>query len=197
MSYARILAVAAIAVAALTGCSSGGSDANHGAALQSPLSAAEGASQASKNYIVKSSDTIYSQKAPRIVSYPVGRDNDEVSETGAGPVEPCEFVSHSRAAAILGGSVRTSEEPQGPTCVYKMRGSKRQVTLTVENIPLTSLRGHARKASRVQVAGHVGWCLRYEATSVAVPLTGGRVLHVTGACDVAARFAALAMPHVR
>lgn len=201
-AFACLLAVVAI-VAALAGCGSttGSSDAGQSgavsaAALQSPLSAAEGGSQAPQHYIVKSSDPISSQKGPSVVSYPTGMDNDEVSETGAGPVEPCSLVSGRRAAAILGGPVRVSQEPQGPTCVYTMRGSARQVTLVVESTRLASLRRHARKTSEVRVAGHAGWCLRYESTSVVVPLTGGRVLHVTGPCDVAARFAGQALPRV-
>jgi hypothetical protein len=205
MPYARRFALATIVAAALAGCGSassptGSSDAEHRglevAAVRSPLLEVGDESRVSHGYIVKSSDPIYSKRAPNVVSYPTGRDNDEISETGAAPVRPCGLVSRSNAAAILGGAVLVSQEPQGPTCVFALRGSKRQVTLVIENTRLASLRGHARKASRVRVAGHLGWCLRYESTSVAVPLGDGRVLHVTGPCATAARFAARALPHV-
>jgi hypothetical protein len=62
-------------------------------------------------YIVKSSDPIY-DKAPRVLSYPTGRDNDEVSETGAGPVEPCKLVSRGKAAAILAGPSGSPRSPK-------------------------------------------------------------------------------------
>ena len=201
LSYVYMLALAAIVAAAFTGCgslagSSGGGEGGAASAVQNPLAEAEGGSQASQHYIVKSSDPIYPRKGPSVVSYPTGMDNDEVSETGAEPVEPCSLVSHRRAAAILGGSVRVSQEPQGPTCVYAMRGSAKQVTLVVESTRLASLRKHARKADPVRVAGHTGWCLHYESSSIAVPLAGGRVLHAMGPCAEAARFAALALPRV-
>lgn len=186
--YVCMIALVAIVAAVLAGCgSTAGSD------VQNPL--VQGGSGASP-YIVKSSDRIYSKKAPSTVSYPSGIDNDEVSETGAGPVEPCSLVSGSEAAAILGGAVQVSQEPQGPTCVYAVEGSAEQVTMVVESTRLASLRKHARKTSAVSIAGQTGWCLRYESTSVVVPLPGGRVLHVTGPCDAAASFAALAVPRV-
>jgi hypothetical protein len=155
------------------------------------------ASRAWQGHVVRSPDPISttSQK-PSAARYPSGPDNDEISETGADPVKPCGLVPRTRAAAILGGAVEVSQEPRGPTCVYAMRGSERQVTLVVEHTRLASLRRHARRAFRVQPVGHAGWCLRYESTSVAVPLAGGRVLSVTGPCVTAARFAAQALPRI-
>lgn len=203
MPKARILALAAIAAAVLAGCGSaspsGSADAERSGAelavAQSPFHSSGSATEAG-GYIVKSSDPIYEKKPPRVLSYPTGRDTDETSATGAAPVVACSLVSHGRAAAILGGPVEFNEEPQGPTCIYARRDSKRQVTLTVENTRLTSLRGHARKASRIRLAGRNGWCLRYESTSVAVALGPGLILHVTGpSCPLAARFAARALPH--
>ena len=196
VSHARMLLLAAIAVAALSACgfaiaSPGGSGngATDLAAVQNPLIDAKGSPQ---GYIVKSSDPIY-EKTPRVLSYPTGRDNDETSETGAAPVEPCKLVSKSAAGAILGGTVGVKQEPKGPTCVYALHGSQQQVTLTLESVRLASLRRHARSASSIQVAGHAGWCLHYESTSVAVPLADGRLLHVTGPCATASRLAARAL----
>ncbi len=197
VSHARTLLVAVIAVAALGACAFaiapfGGADNGNGAnlaAVQNPLVDAQGSQQ---GFIVKSSDPVY-DKAPRVLSYPTGRDNDETSETGAAPVEPCKLVSKGEAGAILGGTVGVTQEPKGPTCVYALHGSKQQVTLAIESVRLASLRGHARKASHIQVAGHPGWCLRYESTSVAVPLADGRLLRVTGSCAAASRFAARAL----
>ena len=201
MPYARRLALATILAAALAGCgsgssSTGGSNGSGGvevAAVHSPLLEARGNAQASHDYIVKSSDTIHTGQAPSVARYPTGRDNDEISETGADAINPCGLVSSGKAAVILGGPPQVTEEPQGPTCVYALTGSGLQITVTIESTRLSSLRRHAHKTSRIRVAGKVGWCLRYESTSVAVPLAGGRVLHVTGPCATARRIAALAL----
>jgi hypothetical protein len=166
-------------------------------AMRSHSAHAPGASRASRGYVVRSADPISTtSQEPSAARYPTGPDNDEISETGADPVKPCGLVPQNRATAILGGAVEVNQEPRGPTCVYAMRGSERQVTLVVEHTRLASLRRHARRAFRVQPAGHAGWCLRYESTSVAVPLSGGRVLSVTGPCATAARFAAQALPNI-
>ncbi len=190
MRYARVLALVALAVAALAGCGAASSSSD----VQSPL--ANSGAKASHGYIVKSSDTIYSEKPPRTLSYPTGRDNDEVSATGAEPIMPCDLVSRSKAVAILGGPVEIRLEPLGPTCVYALQGSTEQVTMVVEDNHVAGLRSHARNASSVQVAGKTGWCLHYGATSIVVPVADGVVLHVTGPCAVASRFATQALPQV-
>lgn len=200
MSHFRRFALIAMAAAVLAGCGSassltGGSNGAPGqvevAAVRSHLI---GNGNASRSDVVKSSDPISTNSAPSIARYPTGEDNDEVSETGADPVGPCGLISHSEVTAILGGPVRATLEPLGPTCVYAE--PERVVTVVVEKTRFASLRRHARKASRIRVAGHAGWCLRYGSTSVAVRLAAGRVLHVTGPCAVAARFAARALRRV-
>ena len=75
-------------------------------------------------------------------------------------------------------------------------GSRKLVSLTVETSNIASLRRHARHSAAVRVGTGTGWCLRYATTSVAVPLAAGRVLHVTGTCRAAARFAARAIPRL-
>ena len=45
----------------------------------------------------------------------------------------------------------------------------------------------------MQVGSGTGWCLDYGSTSVATPLSDGRVLQVTGPCALAGRFAAKAL----
>lgn len=194
MRHARLLALAVVA-AVLAGCGAASNEPEV-AAVQNPLGQAQGASSTGGDYIVKSSDAIYEKKAPSTLYFPTGRDNDEVTETGAEPIEPCSLVSRDQAASILGGTVRVSQEPQGPTCVYERRGSGRTVTLVAESTTLTSLRKHARSVSSVQAAGQAGWCLHYGSTFVAVPLAEGLVLHVTGPCAAATSFAAQALPHV-
>ncbi|HEY0318076.1 MAG TPA: DUF3558 family protein [Solirubrobacterales bacterium] len=164
---------------------------------RSQISDAPQAPAAAHGDVVQSPDPISTtDPTPSVARHPTGAANDEIGGTGAHPVDPCGLVSRDSAGAILGGPVNISQEPLGPTCMYSARGSELQLTLVVESTSLASLRRHARRASPVEPAGHPGWCLLYESTAVAVPLAGGRVLHVTGPCDTAARLAAEALPHV-
>jgi predicted small secreted protein len=152
---------------------------------------------ASGAHIVKSSDPISdTASAPSEARFPEGEENDEVSPTGAGPVKPCSFVPSEEASAILGAPVRVTTGKQGPTCIYETPESKRVMTLVVERISLPSLRNHASAVTRVAVAGRAGWCLRYQSTSLVVPLAEGNVLNVTGPCKAATRFAARAIPRI-
>lgn len=186
-SHIRGFALAVVAAAALAGC---GSSSNE--TVSAEPSAAEG--PISGEVVVKSSDPVGKEEGSHYASYPTGPDNDELSPTGAQPVEFCDLVSQSKAEAILGETVQATENPQGPTCVFA--GSKREASLVVEDASFAVLRSNAQKAAPVQVAGQTGWCLRYESTSVVVPLGDGRVLQVTGPCDVATRFAALVLPRI-
>jgi hypothetical protein len=116
-------------------------------------------------------------------------------ETGNAEAEadPCLLVSRGAAAEILGASVETTLGAQGPTCIYEPTDSKPQMTLVLEQSNLAGLRHEAAEAKRIQVGAMTGWCLDYGSTSVAAPLPDGRVLHVTGPCGLAARFAAHAL----
>ena len=70
------------------------------------------------------------------------------------------------------------------------------MTVSVEQTSFQSLRSHAAEATRVAMGNTAGWCLDYGSTSVAVQLSKGRVLRVTGPCSVAARFAIRALGSV-
>jgi hypothetical protein len=129
-----------------------------------------------------------------VAKFPNGKDNDEISPTGAKPVKPCRLVTKSEASGILGGKVRVSERPQGPTCVYT--GSGREITLAVAETPLRALREGARHVSKLTIAGHTGYCLRYQATSIVVAVPSHRVLQINGPCAAGARFAAFALPRL-
>jgi hypothetical protein len=180
-----ILALALVVVATVVLAACGGSESR---------TAGETASTV---HIVKSSDRISATaSAPREADLPEGEEDDEVSPTGAGPVKPCSFVPRDEASAILGAPVQVTAGAQGPTCIYETSDRKRVMTLAVERISLPSLRNHASAATRVAVAGRVGWCLRYESTSLVVPLQEGNVLNVTGPCADATRFAAQAIPRI-
>jgi hypothetical protein len=182
VGLALILAAAVALLLAACGSSDGA------AGAQGPQ-----ASTDSSGYIVPSSNPISSEKAPSIARYPNGRDNDEVSETGADPVNPCRLVSRGEAATILGGAVRTTVGLQGPTCIYTAATTEPQITVVVERTSFAALRRRASRATRVQVGERFGWCLRYASSAVVVPLADESVVHVTGPCALAARFAALAV----
>jgi hypothetical protein len=126
--------------------------------------------------------------------YPNGHDTDELSVSGAHAVKPCLLVTRSQAREILGGPVKMAERLQGPTCVYSSGG--REVSMIVEDVPLKALVSGARKSRKVTAAGHSGYCLQYETSSVVFAVGGGRVLQVTGACQAGVRFAMLAIPNV-
>jgi hypothetical protein len=126
--------------------------------------------------------------------YPNGHDSDELSISGAHPVKPCLLVTRSQAREILGGKVKMAERLQGPTCVYSANG--REVSMIVEDVSMKALVAGARKSQNVTAAGHHGYCLQYETSSVVFAVGGGRVLQVTGACQAGVRFATLAIPNV-
>ena len=163
------------------------------------------------SYIVPSSDPISSSERSGAVipewpgpnsnsgspaQHGAGAKNDEVSATGAAPEDPCRLVTRGEAAAILGEPVQTEVGMQGPTCIYQPSGSQPQMTVVVERTDLAGLRRRASQATPIGVGGESGWCLRYGSPSVAVPLADGALLHVTGPCGLAGRFAASALARV-
>lgn len=148
-------------------------------------------------YIVKSNDSVTkSNDTAEVVSAanPTGEDTDEVSTSGAKPIEPCALVSTAEADEILGGGVHVVERPQGPTCIFT--GSGRQVSLVVSHVSLHSLVDGARHAEGVSVAGRRGWCVQYETWAVLLSVGSHRILQVTGPCQAGVRFAAVALPRI-
>jgi hypothetical protein len=186
---ALILLVAALLAAAVAAC--GGSAPSAGSG---PADTGGAAAASSNEFVSSSTDAVTDNGGTTEITqaiYPSGRDNDEISPTGATAVKPCQLVTKAEATAILGKGVTVSEELQGPTCVYSAAG--RQITLVVEEVTIKGLREGARKARKVRVAGRQGWCLTYETTSVVVPFDRNRILHVSGPCQAGVRFAAAAL----
>jgi hypothetical protein len=209
-TVAAVLAIVAVA-AILAGCGGGGSSsseqipgigqteapANHKFAVASRDAVSgggEGESGGESQSGGEDAEEIPAVTTIAVAKFPNGRDNDEISPTGAKPVKPCGLVHKSEAAGILGGKVRVSERPQGPTCVYT--GSGREITLTVAETPLSSLREGARRVSKLTIAGHTGYCLKYQVTSVVVAVPSHRVLQINGPCAAGARFAGFALPRL-
>jgi hypothetical protein len=208
---ALVVAAAAVAVGCGGGSgSSGDATATAGAAsgsagstatveLTSAFSGSEaGAAQAAPAHVqVKAKDPV--SNGPAAVSIeprdtPLGVDNDEIQATGAKPVKPCKLVTRAEASAILGKGTTAVERPQGPTCVYMNAG--RMVTLVVEDNSVKQLRQGARKATKVNIDGKTGWCIKYQSTAVIVGISGSRVLRADGPCQAGVRFVSLALHRV-
>jgi hypothetical protein len=180
-----VFVVSAVGALGLSAC---GASTDH----PSPQTTAQSADGAGE-YIIPASDRVTTGHATSVARYPNGRENDETSETGAGEPDPCSLVPQTKARAILDESVQTTVGAQGPTCIYSPADAERTITVVIERASLAALRRGASSARPVAVGSRSGWCLRYGSTSVAVPLSAGSVLHVTGPCPLAARFAAQAL----
>jgi hypothetical protein len=129
-----------------------------------------------------------------------GMIDDEVSNTGAKPLDPCSLVSRTQAQAILGQPVgQPVDAPQGPTCVYAPQGAKTQVTVAViaTNFSTLQPQAHLRDRMSVKVGGRAAYCGVAGSPTMIVPLSTGRYLTVTAPCPIAASFAARALSHIK
>jgi hypothetical protein len=107
---------------------------------------------------------------------------------------PCNLVTPAQASRVLGARVAPPvEAPQGPTCIYRTSDGKQFVTVAVQPLDLGALRSQMRGRRAVDVAGRAGLCGRHGQPMLYVPLSDGRVLSVSGDCDVALRFASTAV----
>ena len=125
-------------------------------------------------------------------------DNPGRSDVGGSSAEshenPCGLVSAADAQAIVGGPLATPQEaPLGPTCIYQPVGAKTFITVMVDAVDLATLKVHIRQRTRIRVSGHPGYCGIYGQPTTFVPLTHGRVLEVTGPCEIGKLFAAKAL----
>jgi hypothetical protein len=205
-----LLALAALTAALVAGCGGGGSStggasaASDGSGSSSAAAATssestsgggqEGVEAAQKVRTVDpvSEGAAAVEIAPRRT--PIGKDNDEISPTGAKPVRPCQLVNRKEATAILGKGTKIAERPQGPTCVYSNAG--RTVTLAVEVNSVKQLRREARKATKIDVDGRTGWCVKYQTTTAVIGISEGRVLRADGPCQAGVRFLSKALPRI-
>lgn len=126
-------------------------------------------------------------------STPALSGDDHHPITASGP-NPCRLVRLGEAKAITGGAIAASTEaPLGPTCVYKLTGSKANITLDVEAASVSRATSHMTGRQQVTVHGRRGYCGTLGTSMLYVPLGNGQILHVTAPCMVAQRFAALAL----
>lgn len=188
-----LAALAAITAIAFAGCGSG---------------SGQTGSERGDSYVVPSSDPISDANRPTVPrptwpgpnsrSVPVSPSGgrSEAARAPSTAVDPCRLVSSAEASEILGDDVDATVGMQGPTCIYAPRGKGPQMTLVVERTSLAGLRHQAATATRMPVGGDSGWCLQYGSTSVVTQLPDGSVLHVTGPCNLAARFAGRALSRI-
>lgn len=206
---ALVVAAAAVAVgcggggsSSSTAANAGGGDGSNGSSATAELTSTStakpsGSEGGATHAQVKAEDPVSNGPAAVTIeprNAPLGVDNDEIQTTGAKPVKPCKLVTRAQASAILGKGTTASERPQGPTCVYSNAG--RTVTLVVEDNSVKALRQGARKATKVEVGGKTGWCIKYQSTAVIVGVSGGRVLRADGPCQAGVRFVSTALHRI-
>jgi hypothetical protein len=120
--------------------------------------------------------------------------NDEFNASGAKPVNPCKLVTRAEARAIVGRPiVRAWQAPQGPTCIYQVRGAKSYVTLALQKTNFAAVRKHARTLSHGTVRGRPTSCLKLGTTMTVTRLSGGREIQITASCAIGKRFASKAL----
>jgi hypothetical protein len=122
---------------------------------------------------------------------------DDQHRASAALFNPCKLVSLSEAQAITAGAVTSRiEAPLGPTCIYRSAASKAEITVAVESISLSQVSRQMGKRKPLSVGTRNGYCGRLGTQMLFVPLTTGRVLHITAPCAIAQQFAARALPRL-
>ncbi|HXY38236.1 MAG TPA: hypothetical protein VEQ10_01115 [Vicinamibacteria bacterium] len=120
--------------------------------------------------------------------------NDDAKEEPHAQFNPCTLVSVAEAEAIVGGPIAGRiDAPLGPTCVYKLSGSKNEITLTVESLGFPQATGHMARREAVTIGRHPGYCGRLGTDMLFLRLGPGQLLNVTAPCPIAQRFATLAL----
>jgi hypothetical protein len=121
----------------------------------------------------------------------------EPSHSPAPTTNPCRYVTAAQAAKILRvRSVSESEAPLGPTCIFKAKGTKVEVTLAVEVLRLKAELHAMKNVSRTKIAGRTTYCGKLGSSLLLAPVTSSSVLVVTAPCGVARSFASIALSHI-
>lgn len=120
---------------------------------------------------------------------------DSGRPTTAGQANPCVLVSRAQAQAFSGHAIKAvTEAPLGPTCIYQLVGSKREVTVAVEMAAFAAMKSHTKTGSHLTISGRAAVCARYNGSAVTyVALPGKRVLAVSAPCSVGSRFGVAAL----
>jgi hypothetical protein len=126
-----------------------------------------------------------------------GRSEKQREPTAAGAghsSSPCALVTRQEAATILGHAINPPVlAPLGPSCIYRVKGSKQTVTLALQSTVFGPLKSRLKKPQHRTVAGRSAYCGSYGETLTIVSLPHGKVLTITAPCAVGFRFAAKAL----
>lgn len=124
-----------------------------------------------------------------------GASSAVTTSAASSQLDPCTLVTVSEAESITGGTIANPvEAPQGPTCIYKLSGSKSWITLSVESrTDIAKLTGLMKNAQKFSVGTDSGTCGQLDTDNLFLSLTGGRVLHVTAPCAIAEKIATTAV----
>lgn len=123
-------------------------------------------------------------RTKQAAQYPSGVDH-ESNGTGATPLDPCKLVSRTELRGITHRAVTGQySAPLGPTCIYRLRGARSDITLAVESARFTQLVRQMKNAKRVAIRGHTGYCGQFGKPTLYVSLGAGRVLNVNAACGL-------------
>jgi hypothetical protein len=189
------LLAAAVAALLLTACGSSSSTST----VHPPVQAARKVTPIPRPLGAGADIVSTSHRGPVKARTPAGAIDDEVNASGAKTLNPCTLVSRAEAQAILGKPVgQPVSAPQGPTCIYKLRGTTRVVTLAVESLKFSTVKPQAQLRDRmsVTVSGHTAYCGVAGDPTMILPLSAGMFLDITAPCPLAAAFAARALTHL-
>lgn len=217
--FKRIIRIALLcaAIGLLAGC--GASSSPHRRAEQAVPTPAQSNADAGTSYAQVSQaplqTKVFGSAAPRISSASAShsvhtpgtaverakatpaQSNDDVSKTSRTQFNPCSLVSVAEAQAIVGAAITGSiEAPLGPTCVYKLGGSKPDITVAVESLNLSQATRHMTAPKAVVLGARRAYCGRLGTQMLFAPVARGRLLNVTAPCAIAPRLAALALAHL-
>ena len=109
---------------------------------------------------------------------------------------PCRLITQHEAASILGGAVRQTEAPLGPTCIMKVAQRKQVITLAVEVVSVKSQVKYMRAVQTATIGGHQTYCGKLGQPQLYLTLRGGKAIAVTAPCTVARALAATALSHL-
>jgi hypothetical protein len=103
------------------------------------------------------------------------------SAAAAKASDPCRLVTKQRLSTILNTKVtKSSLAPLGPTCVYRFRGTKDELTITVERRALIGVKAEMSGRRAVTVRGRLGYCGRVGEPTLDVSLSHSKFLSIAG-----------------
>jgi hypothetical protein len=129
---------------------------------------------------------------------PPSREKSLEGKSGEAPVQdPCELLTRSEVSAAVGDPiVSRTVAPLGPTCIFKLRGKRPAVTLTVERMSISKLGSQFKGAQKLAIADHQGLCGKLGRQTLFVSVGNGEVLNITAPCAAAKALATRAIGRV-